>query len=189
MEKGYRGTLIDTCDGMLYNAVMKISVDCEASGPCPMFGDVISFGAVVIEPSLNRTFRSPDMKPTCEVFNEGAYRSIGLTRAEHEGYTMSVKSGFIMFNDWLDGLNTREPLVLVSDNPAFDWQWINWGFHYSLGKNPFGFSARRIGDMWAGKTNKENNTSSWKKMRKTRHTHDPVDDAKGNAEAYLKIWS
>ncbi len=172
---------------------MKIIVDCEASGPAPTFGDVISFGAVVVEPALNRTFRSPDMKPTCERFNEGAYKSIGLTRAEHENYTASVADGFKSFHAWLKSLERAhegDALVLVSDNPAFDWQWINWGFyHAGFDRNPFGHSARRIGDMYAGLTGKENNTSRWKKLRDTRHTHDPLDDAIGNAEAYLKIWS
>jgi len=29
--------------------------------------------------------------------------------------------------------------------------------------------------------------SRWKHLRKTSHTHHPVDDAKGNAEALLKM--
>lgn len=170
---------------------MKISIDCEASGPCPGFGDVISFGAVVIEPALNRTFRSPDMKPVCDAFNEGAYKSINLTRAEHLAYTATVAEGFQKFHRWLASLESDgNPQGMVSDNPAFDWQWINWGFyHAGFGKNPLGHSARRIGDMYAGLTGKENNTSKWKKLRVTKHTHDPLDDAIGNAEAYLKIWA
>lgn len=167
---------------------MKIVIDCEASGPCPTFGDVISFAAVVIEPTLQRTFRSPNMKPTCDAYTVGAYRSIGITREEHLAYTASVKDGFQLFRTWLTGLADSR-IVMVSDNPAFDWQWINWGFfHAGFDRNPMGHSARRIGDMWAGKTNKEHNTSSWKKLRDTKHTHDPLDDALGNAEAYLKIW-
>ena len=31
--------------------------------------------------------------------------------------------------------------------------------------------------------------TSWKKFRKTKHTHNPVDDAKGNAEALKHILS
>ncbi len=154
-----------------------------------MFGDVISFGAVVIEPSLSRTFRSPNMKPMFDVYNEGAYRSIGLTRAEHEAYTVTVKEGFTLFAAWLDSLEPRgDRPGMVTDNPAFDWQWINWGLHLAVGRNPLGHSARRIGDMWAGLKHRENDHSSWKKLRQTRHTHDPLDDAMGNAEAYLAIW-
>jgi hypothetical protein len=170
---------------------MKISIDCEASGPCPGYGDVISFGAVVIEPGLTQTFRSPDMKPTCDLFNEGAYKSIGLTRQQHLLYAHTVVFGFQMFHQWLTMLvRDGNQLTMVSDNPAFDWQWINWGFyHAGFDRNPLGHSARRIGDMYAGLTGKENNTSRWKKLRETKHTHDPLDDAIGNAEAYLKIWA
>lgn len=167
---------------------MKIIVDTEASGPCPMFGDVISIGAVVVEAGLKRTFLTPNMLPMFDKYSPDAYRSIGMTREEHLAATITVEDGFRLFNDWLTSLGDGR-LTLVSDNPAFDWQWINFGFHHTLGRNPFGFSARRIGDMWAGLRKKENDHSSWKKLRDTRHTHNPLDDAMGNAEAYLKIWN
>ena len=38
----------------------------------------------------------------------------------------------------------------LADNFAFDWQFINYYFHRFLGRNPFGFSGRRIGDLYAG---------------------------------------
>jgi hypothetical protein len=153
-----------------------------------MFGDIISLGAVVIEPSLDRTFRSPDMRPIFDEYSQDAYASIGYDRDKHLNAAASLEEGFAQFHNWLASLGD-ERHTLVSDNPAFDWQWINFGFHYTLGKNPLGFSARRIGDMWAGMRNRENDARSWKKYRKTRHTHDPLDDALGNAEAYLKIWN
>ncbi len=169
---------------------MKIVVDTEASGPCPMKGDVISIGAVVVEPGLARGFRSPDMRPMFDAYNDGAYKSIDMTRAEHLAAPASYDEGFALFGAWIEGLGcpAAERITLVSDNPAFDWQWINFGFHITLGRNPFGHSARRIGDMWAGLKGRENDHSSWKRLRKTSHTHDPLDDAMGNAEAYLQMW-
>lgn len=77
--------------------------------------------------------------------------------------------------------------VFVSDNLAFDWQFINYTFHRFLGRNPFGFSGRRIGDLYAGLVCDVYKATEWKKLRETRHTHHPVDDAKGNAEALLKM--
>ena len=54
------------------------------------------------------------------------------------------------------------------------------------GSNPFGFSARRIGDLYCGLMKDAGKNSEWKrKYRMTKHTHAPVDDAKGNAEALL----
>ena len=77
--------------------------------------------------------------------------------------------------------------LFVSDNPAYDWQFINYYFHLFLGKNPFGHSARRIGDFYAGLTSDFTNSSSWKKLRVTPHDHNPVNDAMGNLEAFEKI--
>jgi hypothetical protein len=70
---------------------------------------------------------------------------------------------------------------------AFDWQFINYYFHRFLGRNPFGFSGRRIGDLYAGMVKDASKATEWKKYRITAHTHNPVDDAKGNAEALKKF--
>jgi hypothetical protein len=163
-----------------------LSIDCESSGPCPTRGDLISFGAVVVEPELSRRFRSPDMKPTCAHFDPGAYNAIGITRRQHEAYTATTAQAFEPFARWIASLGS-DRLTMVSDNPAFDWQWINWGFHTVLGRNPLGFSARRIGDIWAGHNGNLRDTTSWKEWRRTPHTHNPLDDAVGNAEALMTI--
>jgi hypothetical protein len=77
--------------------------------------------------------------------------------------------------------------VFVSDNPAYDFQWINYGFHHTLGRNPFGHSGRRISDFYAGLTGRWENTQAWKKLRQTPHDHNPVNDALGNVEAFERI--
>lgn len=165
---------------------MLISVDTEASGPCPFMGDVISIGAVVVEAGLTRTFRSANMRPRFDAYSDGAYQSINMTREQHLAAPSTYEEEFTKFAEWLGTLGGKP--VMISDNPAFDWQWINYGFHTVLGKNPMGHSARRIGDMWAGLKGVQKDHSSWKRFRKTKHTHDPLDDAKGNAEALLTIW-
>lgn len=75
--------------------------------------------------------------------------------------------------------------VFVSDNPAYDWQWVAAEFARAGIENPFGFSARRIGDFAAGLQRNWRATNSWKRYRKTTHDHNPVNDARGNAEA---LW-
>lgn len=84
---------------------------------------------------------------------------------------------------WIKALVGDKRAVFWSDNPAFDWQFWNWYCHKFLGDNPGGFSARRIGDLDAGRRGEPLNTSAFKKRRETAHTHNPVDDARGNAEA------
>lgn len=164
-----------------------IVVDCEASGPCPQFGSMINFGACVIEPTLDRGFLSPTIRPYSDTFNPAAYASIGLTPEEHAATAAcDLAEAMQQFAGWLAGLRA-DGLVFWSDNPAFDWQWINHGFAVAGLRNPFGHSARRIGDLFAGLERKPGNTQGWKKLRRTRHDHNPLNDAKGNAEAMLAI--
>jgi len=166
-----------------------IVIDCEASGPCPGFGDMISFGAIVVEPALDRGFRSPTIAPTCDAYDDGAYASIQMTREQHIAKsTAALGDAMGDFDDWLTQL-AADRLIFWSDNPAFDWQWIHHGFQVAGRRNPFGHSGRRIGDLYAGLSGNAANVSGWKKRRQTAHDHDPLNDAKGNAEALLSILS
>ena len=75
--------------------------------------------------------------------------------------------------------------MFVSDNNGFDWQFINWYFHHFLGDNPFGFSSTNLGSLYKGLA--KDTFVNFKHLRKTKHTHHPVDDAMGNAEALLAM--
>ncbi len=79
----------------------------------------------------------------------------------------------------------RSRPFFISDNNGFDWQFINWYFHHFTGENPFGFSSTNLGSLYKGVV--RDTFKSFKHLRKTSHTHHPVDDAKGNAEALLTI--
>lgn len=160
---------------------MNIIVDCEASGPCPTCGDLIQFAAIA---ENGETFVSDKFPPLYEKYDIGAYNAIGLSREEHLAYTGDFATEATRFNKWLKQFDR---CTFWSDNPAFDWQYINWLMHTYEGKNPFGFSARRIGDLFAGLLQDINNHTSWKKFRKTKHTHDPLDDVHGNMEAFQFI--
>ena len=69
--------------------------------------------------------------------------------------------------------------IFVSDNVVFDWQFINYYFHRFVGRNPFGFSGRRIGDLYSGLVKDASQGAAWKKFRVTAHSH--------NAEALMKF--
>ena len=94
---------------------------------------------------------------------------------------------FERFDGWLKEVCKGSRPVFWSDNPAYDWQWINHYFHRHLGHNPFGWSARRIGDFYAGLVGNPNETQRWKRLRITAHDHNPVHDALGNAEALHRL--
>lgn len=160
---------------------MNIIVDCEASGPCIECGDLIQFAAIT---ESGETFVSDKFPPVFDKFDQGAYNALGITREEHLAYTGRFTEESVRFGEWLSQFDR---CTFWSDNPAFDWQWINWLFHSTGLKNPFGFSARRIGDLYAGCTKDIRNHTSWKKFRITKHTHDPLDDVRGNLEAFQHI--
>lgn len=162
-----------------------IVVDVESDGPIPHKYSMVCFGAVVVEPSLTKTFYGKT-KPVSALYDEGALAVSGFTRKEHEAFD-DPKTVMEQFADWL-AANSKSRPIFISDNPAFDWQWINWYFHTYLEKNPFGFSARRIGDLYCGMKMDASVNNEWKKaLRKTRHDHNPLNDALGNAEALLAI--
>lgn len=75
--------------------------------------------------------------------------------------------------------------MFISDNNGFDWQFINWYFHHFLSHNPFGFSSTNLGSLYKGLV--RDTSKNFKHLRKTAHTHDPVDDAGGNAEAFITL--
>jgi hypothetical protein len=75
--------------------------------------------------------------------------------------------------------------MFISDNNGFDWQFINWYCHHFLGENPFGFSSTNLGSLYKGLV--RDMFSNFKHLRRTKHTHHPVDDAIGNAEAMLAM--
>lgn len=94
---------------------------------------------------------------------------------------------FMRFEAWLKEVCGKERPIFVSDNPAYDWQWINDGFWRSIGRNPFGHSARRIGDFFAGLSRDFYKSNAWKHLRRTKHDHNPVNDAMGNVEAFERM--
>lgn len=162
-----------------------IVVDVESDGPYPGEVDgysMVCFGAVIVEPSLSKTFYGK-VKPISREWKPDALAISGFTRKEHEKFDdpIEVMENFI---NWIN-TNTKGRPVFISDNNGYDWQFINFYLWRYGGKNPFGFSSRRIGDMWCGYKNDMH--IAWKWMRETTHTHNPVDDAKGNAEALLQM--
>lgn len=158
-------------------------IDVESDGPIPHKYSMVCFGAVYVENPPTKTFYGRT-KPISDTFDPEALAISGFTREQHLLFP-DPKEVMVQFDLWVSEVNTKGRPIFVSDNVAYDWQWINYYTHYYLGKNPFGWSGRRIGDLVSGL--ERNMYSKWKHLRKTKHTHDPVDDAKGNAEALVEL--
>jgi len=160
----------------------NIIVDVEADGPVPGLFSMVSFGAVILSEDLNKTFYG-QCRPISEEWVPEALAVSGHSREE----TLAFRDPtYVMqeFASWIAKESKGRP-IFWADNNGFDWQFINYYFHAYHGSNPFGFSSQNINSLYKGIT--RDLFASFKHLRKTRHTHHPVDDAKGNAEALLAM--
>ncbi len=157
-------------------------VDVEADGPIPGDYSMICFGAIVVEPMLGQTFYGK-LKPISEKWIPEALQISGFSREETSSFD-DPRGVMAAFASWIDTHSDGRPLF-ISDNNGFDWQFINWYFHHFLGSNPFGHSSTNLGSLYKGMV--KDTHKNFKHLRTTRHTHHPVDDARGNAEALLAM--
>jgi len=165
--------------------------DVETDGPAPGLYSMISFGAVIVEEGLTRTFYGK-LRPISEEWVPDALAVSGHSREEVMEFpdpeqTMLEFSTWIKANCGMRKFRGREvpDARFISDNNGFDWMFINYYFHRYLGSNPFGHSSQNLGSLFKGM--EKSMFKNFKHLRKTKHTHHPVDDAKGNAEALLAM--
>jgi len=166
-------------------------VDIESDGPCPALYSMVSFGAVIVEPGLARTFYG-QCRPISDDWVPEALAVSGHSREECMGF-MRPEETMAKFKGWIESNSemrkSRGQQVcdarFISDNNGFDWQFINYYFHRFCGDNPFGFSSTNLGSLYKGM--EKSMFKNFKHLRKTKHSHHPVDDAKGNAEALLAM--
>jgi hypothetical protein len=155
-------------------------IDVESDGPCPGLFNMISFGIVSLaDPELG--FMG-EVAPIVD--HPGLPEARAISGVSLQTQKTYPEAGLVMHSacEWLMRATDGERASLWSDNPAYDWQFWNWYCHKYVGRNPAGFSARRIGDLDAGRRGEPLNTTAWKHRRVTPHTHNPLDDARANAE-------
>ena len=157
-------------------------IDIEADGPIPGDFSMVCFGAVIVEENPQQTFYGR-LKPISEKWIPEALKVSGFTREETMAFEepTTVMTNFAY---WIKEKTIGSPMF-ISDNNGFDWQFINWYFHHFLGNNPFGFSSTNLGSLYKGLI--KDTHKNFKHLRKTKHTHNPVDDAMGNVEAFLHM--
>jgi len=161
-----------------------IVVDVESNGPVIGQDSMIAFGMVIVEPGFGRTFKGL-VRPISEHYVPSALAVSGFTHEETKEFdepelVMKAASQWIKEN--VNGM----PLFW-SDNNGYDKPWMHWYFlNFNDGVDPFGHSSRRIADFICGV--EKDIRFQWKKLREFPHTHDPVDDAKGNASVLLKYF-
>jgi hypothetical protein len=159
-----------------------VMVDIESDGPAPGLYSMVSFGAVIVAPGLEHTFYG-QVRPISEVWLPEALAISGHTRTEHDGFD-DPRDVMAKFGEWVLARAGKRP-IFISDNNGFDWSFINYYFHRFAGSNPFGHSSQNLGSLYKGVV--KDAFANFKHLRATAHTHHPVDDARGNAEALLRI--
>ena len=157
-------------------------VDIESDGPIPGDFSMISFGAVIVDENLDRTFYGK-LRPISEKWIPQALAVSGHSREETLEFD-DPKTVMLNFNSWIKN-NSKGQAVFISDNNGFDGMFVCWYFHHFIDKNPFGHSSQNLGSLYKGLV--KDTFKNFKHLRKTKHTHHPVDDAKGNAEALLTM--
>lgn len=165
---------------------MYVVVDVEADGPIPSDYSMVSFGAVLVDSAgkFENTFYSEPLTPISEKYDHAALAISGYKREYLELWGQDPKERMLAFEGWLGHVVPKKP-IFISDNNGFDWSFINWYFHHFIGRNPFGFSSQNLNSLYKGL--QRDYYASFKHLRKTKHTHHPVDDAMGNAEALLAM--
>lgn len=160
-------------------------VDVEADGPCPGLYSMVEVGVVKInrDESFETFYGSLHPLETAEFVKE-ALDAIGIERHQTEEYDSPHKT-MRRLSQWVKENNSSGRPMFYSDNNGFDWQFVNYYFHLFLGENPFGHSSTNIGSLWKGM--EHDMWKTFKHLRKTKHDHNPVNDAKGNAEALIAM--
>jgi hypothetical protein len=147
---------------------------------------MIEIGAVVVKPELTDTFYST-LKPIGICHDLECLKVVGYSHEDTLKFT-DAEETMKAFESWILKMmyiHKDNRVYFISDNNGFDWQFINYYFHRFLGYNPFGYSSTNLGSLYKGFVG--DTFQNFKHLRITEHTHNPVDDARGNAEALLKI--
>lgn len=171
--------------------------DVESDGPIPGDYSIVSIGTVVVDletlpqvlpqnlSSILPTFYC-EMAPISETWVSEALAISGVTREQHK----AMEPAGVAIQRYLSFVNsfTRDGEhrpIFISDNNGYDWMFVCW-YLWKFGKcNPFGYSSGNLNWLYKGIT--KNFYKSIKHLRRTKHTHNPVDDAMGNAEAFIEI--
>jgi hypothetical protein len=163
----------------------KFVVDVEATGPCPGLYSMISFGVVMFN-DPTKTFYSDMMAPIPgSSYVDGAMKVTNTDWDDMRHNGRNIHLVMQEFADWIKANNDGNRPMFFSDNNGFDWQFMNYYFWWALGENPFGHSSTNINNLYKGMC--KDMRKNIGRLRKTKHTHHPVDDAMGNVEALIKM--
>jgi len=164
--------------------IRHFTVDVEADGPCPGLFSMVSFAVVPVDRPEGAFYRT--LAPISERWVPEALAISGFTREQTLGFDPPA-TVLADFRTWARATLGADRGVLVSDNPGFDLAFLTYYCTWAGFANPFGHSARRLGDLCAGLVGDLRATGRWKAWTTTAHTHNALDDATKMAEGFRAI--
>lgn len=172
------------------NTEVYVSVDIEASGPCPPAYSMLSIGACVVGNS-DASFYA-ELWPISQDAVPEAIKVVGKSLEHFATSGRDPKEVMADFEAWVRSVSRKRKPVFVGFNAAFDWAFVNWYFQTYLGRNPFGIGPIDIKSYFmglAGCTWDETRSSriAGKFKRLAKQTHNALDDARSQAQMFEKM--
>jgi len=156
-------------------------VDVEANGPIPGDYSMTEVGVVRMDNELRTTFHGKLIPLPGAKWLREAYEVVGYDHQwameNHDDPLLVMKN----FWQWVKDVNRNGKPCFIADNNGFDYGFVNWYFWHFLGESPFGHSSTNLGSLYKGLI--KDFSKNFKHLRNTKHDHNPVNDARGNAEA------
>lgn len=158
-------------------------VDVEANGPLPGSNSMFMVGVVKVDETGCKHRFLGKLKPVFDKYDDIGYTLANTSHQEMR--SIGEEPGKVMADlaQFLQDTNVGRSPMFYSDNNGYDFMWVTWYFHLFYGSSPFGHSSTNIGSLYKGLVG--DTFKNFKHLRRTAHTHNPVDDCLGNAEALL----
>ena len=163
--------------------MQHIVVDIETNGTvCPIY-NMVSIGAVHHE-NPTQTFYD-ELRPLNDAFQSIAYEVNGFTHEQVQQFE-DPKIVISEFYRWVKKIQGNDKRIMfVSDTTSFDFSFVNYYLWLFCGDNPFGHAPLSLSNLYKGLTG--DFRTNMHHLRDTKHTHNALDDARGNQEAFAKI--
>ncbi len=173
-------------------------VDGEFDGPIPPQHSLLSFGSVAFtlrdgilgEFEVNiKPLPGATMYPSNKNFWDRNPKAYAATLVDQQ----EPRAAMIQYDKHINGLRGKRRPLFVEFPGFIDFMWIHWYYHNFLGHCPFGFSAVSMKTFMMADQNlpyrqctKRNMPKRWFN-KNLRHTHEALDDARGQAHNCIQM--